>query len=181
MTLFRAHIIKIAVLFLFVSGTVALIWPEQNRMEAGESVSNWLFELRSDTDNPVVYEKISSLRSEQGDIPGLLRKASSIVGEHADDFTLPVDEGGTSDDDIYNTLLLKWSIHQQATATDTVMITDRQSQVPPANEKDDKSTWNQLVNSIRFVTGAYGQISETWNYIRMLLKPMASGIAIGAP
>ncbi|MDG5767907.1 hypothetical protein QA596_10555 [Balneolales bacterium ANBcel1] len=181
MEIFRAHIIKLAVLLLFVAGTALFVWPSQSDTQPGESVSSWLFDLRTNKDNPVVYQKISSLRTQEGDIPGLLRKASSIVSEHADDFSLPVDSTDSSDDDIYNTLLLKWTIHQQETMTRTVTIADRQTQVPPANEEDDQNAWNQLTQSIDFVIGAYGRISEAWEYIRIILRPLASGIAIGAP
>ena len=181
MLFFRKHIITTTVLFLFVLGTALFVWPDQNETHSGESVSSWLFDLRSNTENPEVYEKISSLRTENGDIPGLLRKASSIVSQHSDDFTLPVDSTDASDDDIYNTLLLKWSLHQHDNTTRTVTITDRQSQVPQANEKEDKTSWNQLVQSIQFVAGTYNRLSDAWEYVRVILRPLASAIAINAP
>lgn len=181
MSFYRKHIIKITILLLFAVGTMLVVWPGQNRTEASESVSSWLLDLRSDTDNPVVLDKISSLRTEKDDVPGLLRKASSIISEHSDDFTIPVDSNSSSDDDIYNTLLIKWSLHQQEGGTNTVMITDRQTEVTKASEKDNTTVWSQITNSAHFVVGTYSRISEVWEYIRMILRPMVSGIAIGAP
>lgn len=181
MTFFRSHIISLTVLLLFVMGITIIAWPAEERIHSGESISSWLLELRSDTDNPLVISKIDSLKTENGDIPALLRKASAIVGAHQDDFTIPVDASGASDDDIYNTLLIKWTLHQQNKVADTVMITDRQSKMPQVNENDDKTIWNQFTHSIQFVIGTYSKISEAWEYIRMLLRPLASGIAINAP
>lgn len=181
MSIFRIHIIKIIVLLLFVTGIMLVAWPGKDRSHSGESVSAWLFELRSDTENPDVHNKINSLRTENGDIPGLLRKASTIIGEHSEDFTLPVENGDATNDDIYNTLLLKWTLHQKGEPSDTVMITDRQPQVPPANEKDDKSVWQELTNSVHMVVSAYSKISQAWDYIRMILRPLVSGVAINAP
>jgi hypothetical protein len=181
MSIFRNHNIKITVLFLFVTGMIFVAWPWEERAHPGESVAAWLFELRSDTENPDVHDKIHSLRMESGDIPGLLRKASAIIGDHAEDFTLPVDNGTSSDDDIYNTLLLKWSLHQQNAPVDTVMITDRQTSVPQANEKEDKTVWGQFTGSIQLVAGTYSRVVLAWDYVRMLIRPLTSGIAIGAP
>ncbi len=181
MSYFRNLIIKIAVLILFVTGMLFVAWPWSERAHPGESVATWLFELRTDTDNPDVHDKIYSLRTENGDIPGLLRKASSIIRDHADDFTIPVDNESASDDDIYNTLVLKWTLHQQDIPVDTVMITDRQTQVPQANEKEDKSVWNQFTGSIQLLIGTYSRINQAWEYVRMILRPLVSGIAIGAP
>ena len=169
-------------LLLIVTGVLFIAWPGEHREPAGESVSSWLLGLRNNTENPEVQKKIYSLRAEEGDIPGLLRKASAIVGEHKDDFALPVnDADSASDDDIYNTLLLKWTLHQQTAPADTVIIADRQSQIPPASEKEDKTLWGQFVNSIQFVIGAYSRISDAVDYVRMILRPLASGISIGAP
>lgn len=181
MSFYRKHIIKITFLLLFAVGIMLVVWPGQNRTEASESVSSWLLDLRSDTDNPVVLDKISSLRTEKDDVPGLLRKASTIISEHSDDFTIPVDSNSSSDDDIYNTLLIKWSLHQQEGGTNTVMITDRQTEVTKASEKDNTTVWSQITNSTHFVVGTYSRISDIWEYIRMILRPMVSGIAIGAP
>ncbi len=181
MSIFRAHIIKVSALLLFGLGTFLYLFPEHGRMQTGESVSSWLSELRVNKDNSEVYEKISSLRTEDGDIPGLLRKASFIVSEHADEFALPVDSTDTSDDDIYNTLLLKWSMHQQEAMDRTVTINDRQNKAPVANENENKSTWNQIVQSVDFVVGAYSRVQEVWDYVRIMLRPLSSGVAIGAP
>ncbi len=181
MSFFRSHIIKVPLLLIIITGITFFAWPREERLPAGESVSSWLMSLRADTDNPDVHSKIYSLRGEDDDIPGLLRKASSIIGEHQDDFNLPVDAGNTSDDDIYNTLLLRWTLHQQNPQADTVFIADRQAQVPPASEKEDKTLWSQFTSSIQFIIGAYSRASEVVDYIRMILRPLVSGIAIGAP
>ena len=181
MSFFRSHIIKVPLLLLIITGITFIAWPREDRVPAGESVSSWLMGLRTDSDNPDVHNKIYSLRGDDDDIPGLLRKASSIIGEHKDDFTLPVDGGNATDDDIYNTLLLKWTLHQQESHADTVIIADRQAQVPPASEKEDRTLWSQFTNSIQFIIGAYSRASEVVDYIRMILRPLVSGIAIGAP
>ncbi len=181
MEFFRSHIIKIPLLLLIVTGITFFVWPREDRKQAGESVSVLLMSLRADTDNQEVQNKIHSLRGEQGDIPGLLRKASDIIGQHQDDFTLPVDEGGATNDDIYNTLLLKWTLYQQESLTDSVMIVDRQVQVPVASEKEDKSLWNQVTSTVQFVVGAYSRLGEAIDYIRMILRPLAGGISINAP
>lgn len=181
MSFFRFHIIKVPLLLLIVTGIIFIAWPREDRTPAGESVSSWLLSLRTDTDNPHVHNKIHSLRGEDDDIPGLLRKASAIVGEHQDDFALPVDADNASDDDIYNTLLLKWTLHQQESPADSLLLAERQAQVPPASEKDDKTLWGQITSSIQFVVGAYGKISEAVDYIRMILRPLTGGIAINAP
>ncbi len=181
MSFFRSHIIKAPLLLLIATGIIFIAWPGKQHVHSGESVSSMLLGLRSDTENPVVQNKIYSLRSEEGDIPGLLRKASSIIGEHQDDFKLPVDRGKATDDDIYNTLLLKWTLYQQQVPADTVIIPDRQIQAPPASEKEDKTFWSQVTNSIQFVIGAYNRVSDVVDYIRMILRPLVSGIAIGAP
>ncbi len=181
MSFFRSHIIKFKVLFLVATGILFISWPGENAIHAGESVSNWLLEFRSDTENPDVHHKINALRTENGNIPKVLRKASFIVSEHHDDFTLPVDTGNSSDDDIYNTLLLKWSVHQQNTHTETLVFTDRQSQVSQTSDKEYKTIWNQLEYSVQFVVGAYSRISEALDYIYMILRPLVSGIAINAP
>ena len=181
MSFFRSHIVKVPLLLLIVTGIVFVAWPREDRIQTGESVSAWLMGLRADTENPEVHNKIYSLRSEEGDIPGLLRKASAIIGEHQDDFTLPVDEGSATNDDIYNTLLLKWTLHQQEAVADTLTIIDRQVQVPPASENDDKSLWSQVTNSVQFIVGAYSRISDAIDYIRMILRPLVGGISINAP
>lgn len=181
MLFFRNHIIKIAVLILFVTGMLSVALPWEERVHPGESIATWLFELRADTVNPDVQAKIYSLRSENGDISGLLRKASSIISAHADDFTLPVDSGNASDDDIYNTLLLKWTLHQQDIPVDTVMITDRQTSVPQAHEKDNKPVWSQYTDSIRELVGTGSRIHQVRDNMRTILLPLVSGIAIGAP
>lgn len=181
MSYLRSYSIKIAVLLLFVTGMLIVAWPAKDRTNNGESISNWLLDLRSDTSNPVVHNKISSLSNQDGDIPGLLRQATSIISSHQDDFVLPVNSGDASDDDIYNTLLIKWTLHQQEAAADTVTISDRQSQVPAATEKDNKSYRDQVTQSLSFVVGAYSRISEAWDYIRLILRPLVSGIAINAP
>ncbi len=181
MRFFRSHTVKVPLLLLIVTGIIFVAWPREDRIQTGESVSAWIMALRADTDNPELHGKIYSLRSEKDDIPGLLRKASAIIGEHQDDFTLPVDEGNATNDDIYNTLLLKWTLHQQEAVTDTLTILDRQVQVPPASEKDDKSLLSQVTNSIQFIIGAYSRVSEAIDYIRMILRPLAGGISINAP
>jgi len=181
MSFFRSHIIKVPLLLLIITGITFVAWPREDRKQAGESVSVWLMGLRADTDNPEVQNKIYSLRGEQGDIPGLLRKASAIVGEHQDDFTLPVDEGGDTSDDIYNTLLLKWTLYQQEALADTLTVIERQVQVPPASEKEDKTLWSQVTNSIQFIIGAYSRLSDVVDYIRMILRPLIGGISINAP
>jgi hypothetical protein len=181
MEFFRSHIVKIPLLLLIITGITFFVWPREDRKQTGESVSVWLMSLRADTDNQEVQNKIYSLRGEQGDIPGLLRKASDIIGQHQDDFTLPVDDSGATNDDIYNTLLLKWTLYQQETLADTVVIIDRQIQVPPASEKDDKTLWNQVTSTVQFVIGAYSRLSDAIDYIRMILRPLAGGISINAP
>ena len=181
MSYFRSHIIKISVLLLFVTGMLIVAWPGKDRTSNSESISTWLMDLRSDTHNPVVHDKINSLSTKDGDIPGLLRQASSIISNHQDDFVLPVNSDDASDDDIYNTLLIKWTLHQQETVADTIMLSDRQSQVPAATEKDNKTYWDQVTQSVNFVIGAYSRVSEAWDYIRMILRPLVSGIAINAP
>ncbi len=181
MAFFRSHIVKVPLLLLIVTGITFFAWPREDRKQTSESVSVWLMGLRADTDNPEVQNKIHSLRGEQGDIPGLLRKASAIVGEHQDDFTLPVDEGSATNDDIYNTLLLKWTLYQQEALADTVMIVDRQVQVPPASEKEDKTLWSQVSSTVQFVVGAYSRLSDAIDYIRMILRPLSGGISINAP
>ncbi|MDI6400995.1 hypothetical protein QLX67_03240 [Balneolaceae bacterium ANBcel3] len=182
MSFFRIHIIKITLIALSLTGLCILVWPWQNQSHRGESVSNWLFELRTDTENPEVYDKISSLRSENGDIPRLLRKASDIIRDHTEDFAIPVDPDDATNDEIYNTLLIKWSIQNRSAATsDTIMISERQSSVPNNPEKEDRSLMGQLSETVDFVLGVYTRISETINHIQRILRPLSGGISINAP
>lgn len=181
MEVFRLHIIKIPLFLLILMGIALLVWPGGDGKQTGESVSVWLMSLRTDTDNQEVRNKIYSLRSEHGDVPGLLRKASAIVGEHQDDFGLPMDDSDATSDDIYNALLLKWTLYQQETLADTVVILERQAQVPPATEKDDKSLWKQVSDTVQFVAGTYSRLGEAIEYIRMILRPLSGGISINAP
>lgn len=181
MSLFRSHILHVTVLILFVAGMIHLALPTGGRHGSAESVSSWLSGLRSNTSNSEVTEKIDALRTERSNIPDLLRKASGIINEHRDDFNIPVDTSNTSDDDIYHTLLIKWTLYQQNSSTSALMTAERQNQVPQATDKEDSTTWGQFTATVRLVIDAWSRTREAVEFVRSLLRPLSSGIAIGAP
>lgn len=181
MEFFRKHIIKTSILLLFAAALVLVLRPASQHHYNGESVSNWLLSLRSDTESPEVHEKIASLRSQQGDLPGLLRQASSIVSEHADDFTLPVNGPEASDEDIYNTLLLKWTMQQQSENHASALHQERNTRNNQAPEPEQSTLRTNVVQAVQVVVSTYEKAGEIRDFVRRLLQPLSSGIAINAP
>lgn len=147
----------------------------------GESISAWLLDLRTDTENPQVHKKIFSLKTERGDVPGLLRKASAIISEHTDDFKLPLNKTSKTGDEIYNTLLLKWTLHQQSSQADSFTVTERQTPFPKNIEQEGSTVWNPFIHLNHIVAGAHSKNNKAWNYLQVILIPLKGGIAIGAP
>lgn len=182
MSFFRLHIIKVSVLIIFITGLIFLFRADKGSHANAVSVSTWLLELRADTTNEVLQQKIYSLASEEKDINRLLQEASALVSEYPDDFKIPISGENPSHDEIYNTLVLKWSHHhQQAATTNAIMATDRVIPASSGNDNEENSIRHSWVQTVNFVLSTYGRVVEVWEYILLLLRPFATGIVINAP
>jgi len=184
MKIFRTHIIQSFGAAILLAGMVFYFLTPSNQMGDEDAFTNWLKTNLKTSDNAEVINEIQKLSHSTNEIESVIRKASSLVKTHADDFTLPLAPGAQDENDVFQVLLTEWNAFQNSSSGMGKAVIIKQAQpytVPP-------------VDGISFSTQGL-HIQEQWvaqaspfetlyltpvsaNYH---ISPLSGGTAIGAP
>lgn len=186
MKIFRSHILRSYSFFVLMIGIALHLVGDSEQQAHHEAFTSWLGSHLKNSDSEA-HQALENLSKDHSELDEVIRKASELVASHADDFSLPMDsstdENGESDG-MYHLLLEQWNHFQNSEAgmgkaifvesakSTTILPNDGKfasfaglSSIPPAAQHFFDGNTQDAQN----ITSSY------------LLRPMASGTAIGAP
>ena len=149
-----------------------------------DAFANWLgSHLKSENDS--VLDQIDALNKHDRELDEVIRDASELVYEHADDFKIPgSDTDNSSEEDLYQLLITEWNNYRNSgngmgkavlienLKPQTVLPTDGYAftSIPARTHPDSDVTRDALPEAPEY--------TSTEQYT---LSPLKSGTAIGAP
>ena len=183
MKIVRSHIARLyGFLLLFIGIALHTLSPGQEK-ENHSAFTSWLSsQLKSEDAD--VQEKLEALAATEEALDTVIRKASELVKTHSDDFKLPISEGESSEEQVYNVLLSQWNAFQHAGngMAKAVLIEQGKAQVIlPTDGKYFKTNFTHNEQKFNSSIEAQELRSDEISAQSHTLSPFKSGIAIGAP
>ena len=183
MSFFRRNIIRIAAVILLQIGMLVYVLPASAQGRTYKPFAVWLSHYLKKDASGTARSRIMKLSRQTGEAPQLIAKASRIISSNAKDFTISLGKTRLSEKDIYHLLLAEWNLYHQASGMSNGAIIDHSKNGP---------YYNQEPALIPNLVGWVGLLSlplagkSTASYaneknVHFSARPLASGIAIGAP
>lgn len=186
MKIFRSHILRSYSFFVLMIGIALHLVGDSEQQAHHEAFTSWLGSHLKNSDSEA-HQALENLSKDHSELDEVIRKASELVSNHADEFSLPLEsESDENDgsDDMYHLLLEQWNHFQNSEAgmgkaifvesakSNTILPNDGKfasiagisNRIPTAEQYPDIKTRDAQDYNSSFQ-----------------LRPMASGTAIGAP
>ena len=183
MSLFRRNIIRIAAVILLQIGMLAYVLPVSARGRTYKPFAIWLSHYLNRDASGSARSKIMELSRQTGEAPQLIAKASRIISSNAKDFTISLGKSQLSEKDIYHLLLVEWNLCHQASGMSNGAVIDHSKNGPFYNQEPALSP--RLIGwETALCLPVPGKSATSYSNEKTVLpyaRPLASGIAIGAP
>ena len=180
MEFFRTHIIKAPGIATLLFGFVLHFIQPVEESAHQYAFTSWLDgHLKANNENDVRI-LLKNLKTEDQDLDSLIREASKVVANHADDFELPFNS--SDKDEVYDLLITEWKSYQSSSSAMGKAIIAENNKVS-AVQKDGKTQNNKAVSVTSGCDASRLQNIQTWDAIipSVDFAPLQSGISINAP
>ena len=182
MSFFRRNIIRIAAVILLQIGMLAYVLPASAHSRTYKPFAIWLSHYLNSNASGSARSQIMDLSRQTGEAPQLIAKASHIISSNANDFPL-LGKTQLSEKDIYHLLLVEWNLYHQSSGMSNGAVIDHTK---------NGTFYNQEPGLIPGIIGCEGILFSPTTARRAIgyvnekpvlpyTRPLASGIAIGAP
>ena len=184
MKFFRSHIARLSGFLLLMLG-IMLHHAKPTENKSGHAAfTNWLGSHLK-TNNDGVIDQIDALNTQDGELEAVIRKASELVYDHADEFKIPgSDTDSSTEEDVYQLLLTEWNNFRNSGngMGKAVLVENIKPQtVLPGDGYSFASTTAKTqpdVDTYRYKVSTAPDYTSSEQYT---LSPLKSGTAIGAP
>lgn len=186
MKIFRSHILRAYSFFVLMIGITLHLAGDSEQQAHHAAFTSWLGSHLKNVDSEA-HLALEKLSKDNAALDEVIRKASELVASHSDDFTLPLDassdEQGESED-MYHLLLEQWNHFQNSEAGMGKAIFVEAAKSTTILPNDGK--FASMAGLSTLSTGAQVYPAENSQGAKefstsFLLRPLASGTAIGAP
>ncbi len=184
MKIFRTHIIQNLSACLLLAGMFFYFLKPASSNTDDDAFASWLKTNLKTGNNAEVIDQIQQLSHSGSEIESVIRKASSLVKNHADDFTLPVAQDDQDENEVFQVLLKEWNDFQNSASGMGKAVIIKQAQ-PYTVLPIDGIAFASKAFKKQFSELASPEISEIF-FIRppavsYHISPLTGGTAIGAP
>ena len=182
MSFFRRNIIRIAAVILLQIGMLAYVLPASAHSRTYKPFAIWLSHYLNSNASGSARSQIMDLSRQTGEAPQLIAKASHIISSNANDFPL-LGKSQLSEKDIYHLLLVEWNLYHQSSGMSNGAVIDHSKNGTFYNQEPGLTPGAIGFKGI-LLSPASGISDLRYSNERPVLpyaRPLASGIAIGAP
>lgn len=182
MSIFRLHTLRIPLVVLITLSVLSFLFHDQKSVKQEDKVVNWLQSLMLEQHDAEVNSKLASLSYQGSDTSDFLKEATQIIRDHSDHFKLPIDSSQSSDEEIYQLLLVEWTEFQQTNSgMNATTNVDRSSKNGFYLEKYFKTASDAVKDFSKTTHTIYTTSLDVIQFIRHNILPLIGGTAIGAP
>lgn len=184
MKFFRAHIIQSVFSGLLLAGIIFYFFKPANNQADEDAFTSWLQANLKTNDNTEVIDQIRQLSHVDVEIETVIRKASSLVKSHADDFNLPVSPESDDENEVFQVLLKEWNAYQNSSTGMGNAVFVKQAQpysVLPVDgiSFSSKAVASQALSVTKTETATVFHTPPVSSSFH--ISPLSGGTAIGAP
>lgn len=186
MNIFRLHIIRtVSVVALLAGMVLYFLKPVSNEAKQGD-FTNWLqAHLKTNLDNDAVKNQIRELSyTDEDELESVIRKASLLVKNHANDFEIPINTDSQDEQEVYKILLKSWNNYQQSSSGMGKAVIIKQAQPFSVIPVDGLAFYaNSPSAQQQYLVSKIGlQLEQQPVHLHNFhISPLSGGIAIGAP
>ncbi len=180
MEFFRTHIIKAPGILTLILGFVLHFIQPAEKSDHNHAFTSWLDgHLKADNENDIRV-LLKNLEAEDENLESLIREASEVVANHAEDFELPF--SSSDKDEVYNLLITEWKSYQNSASGMGKAVIVENNKVS-AIQKDGKTQNNKAISVSSGCDSSKLQKIQSWDTIvpSFDFAPLQSGISINAP
>lgn len=182
MYLLRSHSLIWIILLALLAGITAQSALNNFSDERADELTVWLVGFANDQQSELAYEKLRDINRSGSSHHDVIAKASHIMLENPDVFSLP-ENTAESNDDLVQVLLLQWTSQQGPSGMNSSAQIERSrnlyASTPDGQSRSlvdaAESVINRAVEVVRKALPAPSFILDR------LLKPLLNGLAINAP
>lgn len=186
MKIFRLHITRTLSVAALLAGMIFyFLKPAVNEAKQG-AFTNWLqSHLKTNLDNDDVADQIRQLSLEdEKEFESVIRKASVLVRNNADDFEIPINTETGDEQEVYHVLLKSWTNFQQSSSGMGKAVILKQAQPHSVLPVDGMTDYAKSPSAHQYLTYSQsGKFTEQQPvaFLNYHISPLSGGTAIGAP
>lgn len=184
MKFFRSHIIQSLFSGLLLAGIIIYFFKPGGSQADEDAFTSWLQASLKTNNNAEVIDQIRQLSHVDVEIESVIRKASSLVKSHAEDFNLPVSSESDDENEVFHVLLKEWNAYQNSSTGMGNAVFIKQAQpysVLPADGMSfsSKAVAGQALLVTKTETATVFHTPPVSSSFHV--SPLSGGTAIGAP
>jgi hypothetical protein len=184
MKFFRSHITQSIFSGILLAGIIFYFFKPGNVQAEEDAFTSWLQATLKTSNNTEVIDQIHQLSHVDVEIESVIRKASSLVRNHAEDFNLPVSPESDDENEVFHVLLKEWTAYQNSSTGMGNAVLIKQAQrysVLPVDgiSFSSKAVDGQALLITKAETVTVFQTPPVSSSFH--ISPLSGGTAIGAP
>lgn len=170
-------------LMVFIGVAVRFFAPGDDVRQSDE-LTGWLLSFAAETHSEAASAKLNEIKLGTGDdYKTILAKASEIMVEYPDLFSITSESDPANDQELFEILLIQWNLSNQATGMSKGLKPDRSRTV--ATTPHDYQSRHWAGKTFDAVKAPVQRISNAFpvleSFISTVLLPLIGGKAINAP
>jgi hypothetical protein len=166
---------------------VAVVLPfsrAEQSSQTNDELTNWLLSFAYEQTSDAAHVKIASIKANQAPLHEVMQQASHIIFSNPELFRSPLGKTTNSDDEIYQVLLIQWTLQQEASGMAKGVQIERTRSVAyqPTSDTTQKTSFAILSDAARQRWTSVGlHVPGSENLVNIFIRPLLGGIAINAP
>lgn len=152
--------------------------------ENNNAFTTWLQSSMKSAGNAAVADQIKGLEDDHVELESIIRQASVLVKDHADDFNFPLKSDTQDEDEVFKVLLKEWKASQQSTKGMGKAVIVKQAHPYSIMPSDALTfTGKSFLTQHRTLTKGFTTAldPEVTTFLDYQTAPHTGGKAIGAP